>query len=76
MAVPAPLDLTALTTLVGNMTDTEASAATALEAFFAAAEANKSNPAAIQALVDQGRASVDKLAAAVAATTGDVIPPA
>lgn len=69
MAVPTPLDLSQLTTLVHDIEDVEASAATALNAFFTAAEANKNDPAAIQALVDEGRASVTKLAAAVAATS-------
>jgi len=40
-----------------------------MESLFADVEANKNDPAALQALVDRGRAANDKLAAAVLANT-------
>jgi hypothetical protein len=65
-----PLDLTALTAQVDRMESVDASASIALKAFFDAAEASKNDPAAIQALVDRGRAATDGLATAIANTSG------
>lgn len=45
------------------------SAKVLMEQLFAAVEASKNDPVALQALVDRGRAANDRLAAAVAANT-------
>lgn len=63
------LDLTALTAELERNRSVDASAKLLMERLFADFEANKNNPAAIQALVDQARAANDDLAAAVAANT-------
>jgi len=63
------LDFTALEAELTRNDAVDASAKALLETLFAEVEANKSNPAALQALVDRGRAANDKLAAAVVANT-------
>lgn len=64
------LDLTALEAELTRNEDVDNSAATALKKLFDEVEANKNNPAAIQALVDRVRTSNDKLSAAIANTSG------
>ncbi len=63
------LDLTALTAEVERNESVDGSASTLLKTLFDEVEANKGNPAAIQAIVDRVRASNDSLSAAVAANT-------
>ena len=63
------LDLTALEAELTRNESVDASAKALLEQLFAEFEAHKNDPAAIQALVDRGRAANDALAAAVAANT-------
>lgn len=63
------LDLTALTAEVSEQETVEASAATLLKSLFDAVEAAKADPAAIQAIVDRGRAANAALTAAVQANT-------
>ncbi len=65
------LDLTALTQEVTDQETVEAGAVAAIEGLLAAVEAAKADPAAIQALVDRGRASLTALSAAIA-----TVPPA
>lgn len=69
------LDLTALTTELERNDSVDASAKLLLERLFADFEANKNNPAAIQALVDRARAANDQLTAAVVANTPAEEPP-
>ncbi len=61
------LDLTALTQEVNDTVGEEASAVVVINALAAAVEANKADPVALQALVDQLKAGRDPLAAAIAA---------
>lgn len=68
------LDLTALEAAANRNTDVDDSAVTVISALMAEVAANKTDPAAIQAIVDRVNASTDKLAAAVANTSGT--PPA
>lgn len=63
------LDFTALEAELTRNDTVDASAKLLLETLFAEVEANKDDPAALQALVDRGRAANDALAAAVAANT-------
>ena len=63
------LDLTALAAAVTEDESVDSSAVTVINALMAEVEANKADPAAIQALVDRVRASNATLAAAVAAGT-------
>ena len=63
------LDLTALEAEVARNTDVDASASLLLKMLFDEVEANKTNPAAIQAIVDRVRQSSDALSAAVVAHT-------
>ena len=69
------LDLTALTAEVAKNEEVDASASLLLKKLFDEVEAAKTDPAAIQAIVDRVRASNDALAAAVAANT-PAAPPA
>lgn len=63
------LDLTALEAELTRNESVDSSAKLLMERLFAEFEANKNNPAAIQALVDRARAANDSLATAVAANT-------
>lgn len=63
------IDFTALEAELTRNEEVDASAKLLLERLFADFEANKNSPAAIQALVDRGRAANDALAAAVVANT-------
>lgn len=63
------MDLTALTAEVEREETIDGSAGILLKQLFDEVEANKTNPAALQALVDRVRASNDKLVAAIAANT-------
>lgn len=81
------LDLTALEAEITRDEAVDSSASTLITRLMNEVEANKANPAAIQALVDRVRASNDSLAASVAAGTpadpgappptggGPIIPP-
>jgi len=62
-------DLSALTAEVTRNTEVSASAITLLNGLAAQIEALKTDPAALQQLADQLRASSDSLAAAVVANT-------
>lgn len=62
-----PLDLTALEAEIARDGDVDSSAATLIQRLAAEIEANKTDPAALQALVDRLRSQTDTLAAAVAA---------
>ena len=64
-----PLDLTALEAVLAENDTVDGSASTLLKTLFDEVEAQKNNPAAIQALVDRGRAANERLAAAVLANT-------
>ena len=64
-----PLDFSALEAELNRNDEVDASAKALMESLFAEVEANKNNPAALQALVDRGRAANDALAAAVLANT-------
>lgn len=66
----AVLDLSALEAEANRNTSVDDSAVTVITALMAEVEANKNAPAQIQAIVDRVRASTDKLAAAVANTSG------
>lgn len=61
------LDLSALAAEVARDRDINNSAVTVMNALLAEVEANKSDPVALQALVDEYRANNDALAAAIAA---------
>lgn len=63
------LDLTALEAEITRDETVNGSARSLIIALAAEVEANKGNPAALQALVDRLRASQDDLASAVAANT-------
>lgn len=63
------LDLTALTAAVTEDESVDSSAATLLKTLFDEVEAAKTDPAAIQAIVDRVRNSTAALSAAVAANT-------
>lgn len=63
------LDLTALEAEVSRNTEVDSSATLLLKRLFDEVEANKTNPAAIQGIVDRVRAANDALAAAVVAHT-------
>lgn len=63
------LDLSALEAELTRDDSVTDSAVTLITALMAEVEANKGNPAAIQAIVDRVRTSTDKLAAAVLAGT-------
>jgi hypothetical protein len=63
------LDLTALEAELTRDDSVTDSAVTLITQLMAEVEANKGNPAAIQAIVDRVKGSTDKLAAAVAAGT-------
>lgn len=63
------LDLSALEAELARNDSVDDSAVTLINALLAEVEANKGNPAAVQAVVDRFRAANDKLAAAVAAGT-------
>jgi len=69
------LDLTALEAAVTENETVDGSASLLLKKLFDEVEANKTNPAALQALVDRVRGSNSLLAAAVAANTPGVTPP-
>jgi hypothetical protein len=64
------LDLTGLIAELDRNDQVDDSAALAITTLMAEVEANKANPAAIQSIVDRVRVANDKLAAAVANTTG------
>ena len=64
-----PLDFSALESELTRNDQVDASAKALMTALFAEVEANKGDPAALQALVDRGRAANDDLAAAVVANT-------
>jgi len=64
-----PLDLSALEAELARNDSVDDSASVLMAALFAEVEANKNNPAAVQAVVDRFRAANDKLSAAVAANT-------
>ena len=70
-----PLDLTALEAELTRNESVDDSAATLMKTLFDEVEANKNNPAAIQAIVDRVRGANDKLAAAVSANTPGAPPP-
>lgn len=63
------LDFKALEEELSRNEEVDASAKALLEKLFAEVEASKNDPAALQALVDRGRAANDSLAAAVVANT-------
>lgn len=63
------LDFTALEAEVTRAETIDASASALMKTLFDAVEANKNDPAALQALVDRGRAANDALVAAVTANT-------
>ena len=63
------LDLTALEAEVARNDEVDDSASLLLKTLFDEVEANKTNPAAIQAIVDRVRTANDKLVAAVVANT-------
>ena len=63
------LDFTALEAELTRNDEVDASAKLLMETLFAEVEANKNDPAALQSLVDRGRAANDSLAAAVVANT-------
>lgn len=63
------LDLTALNDTISQLETVEGSMEALLKTLFDDFEANKNNPAAIQASVDRGRALQAKMAAAVVANT-------
>ena len=63
------LDLSALEQEVTRNESVDDSASLLLTTLFNEVEANKTDPAAIQAIVDRVRSSNDKLAAAVSANT-------
>lgn len=70
------LDLTALEAEISRDETVNGSAHTLIARLVTELEANKSNPAAIQALADRLRANNDALSAAVAANTpGEPEPP-
>ncbi len=71
-----PIDLSKLTATITQVEGTEASAIALLNTLFAEVQANINDPAALQALVDRGNASVTALAAAVAADTATPATPA
>lgn len=64
------LDLTALNAAADRNTSVDDSAVLVITTLMAEVEANKGNPAAIQAIVDRVNGSTDKLAAAIANTSG------
>jgi len=68
------LDLTALEAAVTEDESVDSGAAKLLKTLFDEVEANKGNPAAIQAIVDRVRASTGALSAAVAANTPSAPP--
>jgi hypothetical protein len=70
-----PLDLSALEAEVTRNESVDGSASLLLKRLFDEVEANKNNPAAIQAIVDRVRASNDALTAAVSANTPSEPPP-
>lgn len=63
------LDLSALEAELTRNDSVDDSAKALMTALFAEVEANKTDPAAIQAIVDKFRAANDSLAAAVEANT-------
>jgi hypothetical protein len=63
------LDFTALEAEIARNDAIDASAKLLLELLFTEVEAHKDDPAALQALVDRGRAANDSLAAAIIANT-------
>lgn len=69
------LDLTALKEQITRNRTVAGSAKALLEHLFAEFEANKNNPAAIQALVDEFRADIDAEVAAITANTPAEPPP-
>ena len=64
-----PLDFTELEAVVAENESVDAGAIALLDILFAEFEANKNAPAAIQAIVDKGRAANARLAAAIVAKT-------
>lgn len=70
------LDFTALETEVSRDATVNGSASTLIERLAAEVEANKNDPAALQAFVDRLRGQNDALAAAVEANTPAAQPPA
>ncbi len=64
-----PLDFSALEAELNRNDSVDDSAKVLMERLFTEVEANKNDPAALQALVDRGRAANDSLAAAVVAFT-------
>ena len=64
-----PLDLSALEAEVTDQEQADVAAANLLTQLFNEVEANKTDPAALQALVDRGRAATSALSAAVVANT-------
>lgn len=63
------MDLTNVTEMVTNLTTVDESAKALLTQLFAAVEANINDPAALQAIVDQGNAETQSLADAITANT-------
>jgi hypothetical protein len=63
------MDLTKLEAEVTRLETVDASAELLLNQLFTEVEANKTDPVALQALVDRGRAATDGLVAAISANT-------
>jgi hypothetical protein len=63
------MDLTGLTAQIERAESVDAGAAVLLKSLFGEVEANKTDPTALQALVDRGRAATDGLVAAITANT-------
>jgi hypothetical protein len=63
------LDLTALEQETTEQESASDGAIAVMTALFAEVEANKTNPAALQAFVDRGRAATARLSAAIVANT-------
>lgn len=70
-----PLDLTALENELAHNGSVDDSAGILIDKLLADVEANKSNPTAVQSVVDRWRAQSDKLAASVAKGTPAEEPP-
>ena len=64
-----PLDFTALEAEIARNESVDASASALLKQLFDEVEANKTDPVALQAIIDRVRASNDSLSAAVSANT-------
>jgi hypothetical protein len=70
------LNLTELEAEIAGTESVVASADALMDRLFAEFEANKNDPAAVQALVDRARAAKQALAASVAENTPAAAPPA